>query len=166
VVVSNGPLLEFEAGGRRIGERAAWDGDSETVTGEARAWFHRPIEKLEIVVNGRVVAERAGDGSSTYLALPFQVGITDSSWVAARVRAASLEGEPEIRAHTNPIYFEHGGAPTYIREDREALAREWENHVAWYKDAGLVFLNEGQRRELFSKMDAALAVLRGVPPSK
>jgi len=166
VVVSNGPLLEFEAGGRRIGERVPWDGESETLTGEARAWFHRPIEKLEIVVNGRVVAERAGDGSSTYLALPFQAGITESSWAAARVKAASLEGEPEIRAHTNPIYFERGGAPTYIREDREELAREWESHLAWYKDAGLVFLNEDQRRELFSKMDAALAILRGVPAPK
>lgn len=166
VVVSNGPLLEFEAGGSPIGARIAWEGESHTVSGEARAWFHRPIEKLEIVVNGRVVAERRGDGVATHLTLPFQVDIGESSWAAARVKAESLKGEPDIRAHTNPIYFDRGGKPAFVREDREALARAWEAHVAWYKNVGLVFLDESQRRELFSKMDAALAILRAAPPSK
>jgi hypothetical protein len=163
VVVSNGPLLEFEVNGRPIGSRVLWDGQAHTLEGEARAWFHRPIEKLEIVVNGRVVAERQGDGAATHLTLPFRIEVTESSWAAARVNAESLKGEPDLRAHTNAIYFERGGAPALVPEDREALARKWEAHVAWYKNAGLVFLNEDQRRELFSKMDSALAILRSTP---
>jgi len=113
-----------------------------------------------------VVAERRGDGSATHLTLPFRIDITESSWAAARVQAQSREDEPDIRAHTNAIYFDRAGRPTFVRQDREALARAWEAHVAWYKNAGLVFLEESQRRELFSKMDAALAILRAQPVSK
>jgi hypothetical protein len=166
VVVSNGPLLEFEANARPIGSRVRWEGESHAISGEARVWFHRPIETLEIVVNGRVAAQRKGDGSATHLVLPFHINITESSWVAARVKAEPVKGEMELRAHTNAIYFERGGAPAYVREDREALARAWEAHVDWYKGAGLVFLDEGQRRELFSKLDSALAILRGEPLSR
>jgi len=166
VVVSNGPLLEFEAGGARIGARVPWADETQTVAGVARAWFHRPIVKIEIVVNGRVIAERKGDGEATQLTLPFNVTLTESAWIAARVEAEALKGEPAIRAHSNPIYFERDGAPTFIREDREALARAWEEHAAWYKDAGLVFLDEQQRRELFSKMDAASAILRSAPTAR
>ncbi len=118
------------------------------------------------MVNGRVVAERRGDGVATHLTLPFRMDIAESSWAAARVQAQSREGEPDIRAHTNAIYFDRAGRPTFVPQDREALARAWEAHVAWYKNAGLVFLDESQRRELFSKMDAALAILRAEPVSK
>ena len=163
VVVSNGPLLEFEANGLPIGSRLAWEGDGLTVNGEARAWFHRPIEKLEIVVNGKMIAERRGEGGATHLRLPFQTLLSGSCWAAARVKARSFEGEPEIWAHTNAIYFERGGMPTYFRQEREALARAWQEHMEWYKDAGLVFLDENQRRDLFTRMEEALLILRRAP---
>ena len=46
--------------------------------------FHRPIEKLEIIVNGEIVAVGVGNTQRTEISLPFQIPIRESAWIAAR----------------------------------------------------------------------------------
>ena len=55
------PLSDVDADelGRNIRAEVALEGDAKTVRGEARAVFHRPLENLEIVLNGRVIAAMA-----------------------------------------------------------------------------------------------------------
>lgn len=147
VVVSNGPLVELTI------NKAGW---SATAT----ARFYRPLRKLEIVRNGQVIASVAGDGRKTSLALSTPVEDSASCWVAARVEAERQEGEPEIRAHTNPSYLLKAGKPVMIRSPREALASRWAAELAHYRDAGLVFQTESQRRGFFTEAERALAKLR------
>ena len=71
-VVSNGPLLEFSASHETSGAIVPWAGPSRRIEGVARVFFHRPIEKIEIIANGKTVAVRAGDLRSTDLSLPFR----------------------------------------------------------------------------------------------
>ena len=97
-VVTNGPLLELTVNGQEPGAVL----DAPVAEGRARVVFHRPIEKLEIIANGQVVAARAGDGAATELTLPFTVDTSDSTWIAARASSPKIENEPDIRAHTNP----------------------------------------------------------------
>jgi len=54
VLLSNGPLLEMQV-------------DKKTGSVTASASFFRPLEKLEIVSNGKVIAAVPGDGSLTKL---------------------------------------------------------------------------------------------------
>ncbi len=161
VVLTNGPLLELEADGGGPGAVVEWDGDERRVSGRARVAFHRPIESLEIVRNGEVIARQAGDGERTSLTLKFDVALDGSAWIAARAAAQTLEGEPTMQAHTNPAYFLREGAPVRVPAAREALRERWRSEVAYYQSAGeLVFPSQREAaafRELVDATTRALA---------
>ena len=144
VVVSNGPLLELHV-----------DGSQATAT----ARFFRPLEKLEIVRNGQVIAS-SGDGKRTSLSLSVRVDTRESCWVAARVTARKEEGEPDIQAHTNPTYLLQNGKPVLVQADRDRLARRWQSEMDWYKSAGLVF-SASQREQFLTDAENTLRTLTG-----
>lgn len=146
-IVSNGPLVEIAL-------------NEETSTATATARFYRPLEKLEIVSNGEVVASVPGDGRRTALTLSTRLDGAESCWVAARVSARKQEGEPDIQAHTNPAYLLKDGKPVMIRAAREALVSRWEAEMAHYRAARLIFPAESAKREFFDAAQRALAELR------
>ena len=147
VTLSNGPLLEFSADGREPGAQIDWTGASHAVNGRATVAFHRPIEALEIVRNGEIIARQAGDGRATELQLDFETELDAGAWISARATAQTLEGEPPIVAHANPVYFLREGTPVRIETAREALRERWRREVAYY-DSGapeLVFPSDDSR---------------------
>jgi hypothetical protein len=164
VVVTNGPLLDFTVQESGPGETIRWEGESLDAAGTASAAFHRPIEKIEIVANGRVVASRNGEGQND-VSLPFRIPITKSTWIAARVQARHEEGEPEIWAHSNPVYLLREGSPVYVEADRRALLERWEKEAEYYRNPALVFANEAQRRELLTRVEQAREIL-SKPPAR
>jgi hypothetical protein len=143
VIVSNGPLVELRA-----------DGNTATAT----AAFYRPLLKLEIVRNGSVIASAAGDGRRTRLSVSATVSRGDTGWIAARVSSTKLADEPDIQAHTNPIYGTGSGAAP-VPEARRALAARWTKELDWYRSGPLEFSSESLRREFFENAEKALAVL-------
>ena len=159
VLLSNGPLLEFTVNGKSSGAQESWSGDSKTLKGEASVVFHRPIEKLEIIVNGRVVATQGGNAIRKELTLPFEVPIAESSWIAARASALHREGEFEIWAHANPAYFLKGGKPAYIEADRKAVRERWETEAEYYRNPSLVFEKEEQRQHLLRIVEETREIL-------
>ena len=163
-VVTNGPLLEFSVQNKEPGALISWSGASHKVEGRATAIFHRPLEKLEIVCNGKVVASQKGDGRQTEISLPFQVPIEESSWVAARTQSPGLRPDLEIWAHTNPVYLLKDGKPVYVKADRELVRQQWEKEAEFYRNAGLVFAEESQRKEFFRLVEETRLILRGPQP--
>ena len=132
VIVTNGPLVDLKV-------------DAKTRTATASARFFRPLESLEIVVNGQVMAVVEGDGEKTALTLSAKLPAKESIWIAARVKAqkgpagesdadiqareetarkspayhlpvTALKGEPIIQAHTNPIYVVTRANPSLCRK--------------------------------------------------
>jgi hypothetical protein len=139
-MVTNGPLVDlaFQQGGVAVTAR-----------------FFRPIERLEFIANGKVVA--SGKGNSLTAPIP-----DDTFWVAARAVARKEEGEPEIQAHTNPVY--RGNVPwESVRAVRDELAKKWEAEIEYYKTAPLVFPSDAERQKFFQDADRALAGLRNPP---
>ncbi len=165
VLLSNGPLLEFSANGHSSGAVLEWNDETYTVQGTATAVFYRPIEKVEIVVNGEVVATRAGDGGSTEISLPYKVRIDASSWIAARAKAVSDPEGPEMWAHANPVYLLREGKAVYVAAARKAVHDLWEKETAYYKRPSLVFQKVEQRRELLELVEETRKILRGPQPS-
>ena len=155
-VVTNGPLLELTVNGQEPGAVL----DAPVAEGRARVVFHRPIEQLEIIANGEVVAARAGDGAATELTLPFTLDTSESTWIAARASSPKIENEPDIRAHTNPVYVLRGGRRVRVDAARRAVLARWEREAEYYRTGGLSFADESQRRELLEKVEAALDALR------
>jgi hypothetical protein len=147
VVVSNGPLLEMRV-------------DKGTRTASASASFFRPLEKLEIVSDGEVIATVRGDGKLLKLAVSTPLQNERSSWVAAHVVAQKNEGEPDIQAHSNPVYLTKDGKPVMVRAARESLVKQWETQLAWYKSTSMVFRDEAHRRDFFERAQRTLEELR------
>ena len=141
MIVTNGPLIEIRRSGNQI---------------EAEASFWRPIETLEIVRNGQLVARAEGSGKSR-LTLNTPVRATERAWYTARVRARKEESEPELQAHTNPLYL---GEPFVDPAARRVIADAWAEEIGRYRAKNLVFANEQQRKEFFDSADRALAELR------
>jgi hypothetical protein len=146
VVLSNGPLVEIAV-------------DEATGTARATAAFWRPLEALEIVRNGAVVATVRGDGVATRLSATAQLQCEESCWAAARVKARKEENEPDLQAHTNPAYLLRGGKPVMVRAARQSVVDQWQAEIARYRNAGLVFTPE-QNKEFFDEAERALAELR------
>jgi hypothetical protein len=147
VVVTNGPIIEMEL------DRAA---------GKVRATaaFFRPLEALEIVRNGAVAAAAKGDGSVMRLAVEASLGADDCCWMAARVRARKQEGEPDIQAHTNPVWLTEKAPAEQLKAGREAIAVKWEAQLDVFRRAGITFSSPARRQQFFESAEKALALLR------
>jgi hypothetical protein len=155
-VVSNGPLLDLTVNGN--GPGAVMNGN-DILEGEARANFHRSLERIEIIVNGAVAASRDARGERQ-VRLPFRIPVKASSWIAARVVSPSLDGQPVIQAHTNAVYLVRDKKPVTVGNARSALRAKWEQQANFYRSSGLTFASEQQRADLLAKVDAALKVLQ------
>jgi hypothetical protein len=146
-LVTNGPLVEVKL------DRAA-----STVSATVR--FYRPIEALEIVKNGEVVAAVPGDGEKRSLTASARIECPESCWVAARARAKKEENEPEIQGHTHPVFWIRDGKAVNVGRAREALASRWAAEVDYYRNAALRFPGAARREEFFAAAGRALEVLR------
>jgi hypothetical protein len=114
--LSAGPLLRFTADGAMIGDtlRLARGGGTVEVAADADCIF--PIHRLEIVLNGQVVAATEEEGGAARLSLRARIPVTGHSWLAARVSGPGyfrhtkhLDGWGRgIIAHTSPIYVAAG----------------------------------------------------------
>lgn len=140
VVVTNGPLVEVSVEGAEA---------------KAVGTFFRPLEKLEIVRNGVVVAAVKGDGVTKRLTA--SVKWERGGWYAARVKGKAEEGEPEAWGHTNAVYpsgtvFEYGA--------RYEIAERWAKELKRYREAGMRWGSSEREREFFAMGERALEELR------
>jgi hypothetical protein len=130
--------------------------NGKTVT--ATASFYRPLLRLEIVRNGVVIASAPGTERRTSLSVSATLSGSETCWVAARVMAQKLADEPDIQAHTNPLYLS-GPNPVPVPGARSSLAARWKAELAWYRSGPLEFGTEALRRNFFQDGEKALEVL-------
>ena len=145
VVVSNGPLVELTL-------------DRARGVAKASAAFFRPLETLEIVRNGAVIAEAKGDGAR--MRLEVDAPLDGCCWIAARVRARKQDPEPDIQAHTNPVWLVENVPPEQLKAGRDVIAAKWEAQLERFRRAGITFSTPGRRQEFFDSAERALAQLR------
>src|SRR5262249_45580019 len=105
--VSCGPLIELEVEGREPGDEIALPKGGGTLNVRATARSAQRFERIEIVVNGLVVAR--GDVGADGLAaeLSAAVEVAESSWIAARCygRDKLWTTSPiDVGAHTSPVW--------------------------------------------------------------
>jgi hypothetical protein len=143
VMVTNGPLVELSRNGNTLTASAA---------------FYRPLVRLEIVRNGAVIASAPGDERRTRLSVTAKLSEADTGWVAARVAAQKSGDEPDIQAHTNPIYLS-GSNTVPVPEARRNLAARWKAELDWYRSGPLEFATDALRQQFFRDGEKALEVL-------
>ncbi len=123
-VHSGGPMLKFSVDGHEIGDTVSLPGNGGTVEVEAEAESIFPIHCLQVVQEGRVVAETSEATGARKLHLKAPVQVSGHSWLAARVSGPNYASVPHydgwgrgIFAHTSPVYIACGGEWWMFNQD-------------------------------------------------
>jgi TolB protein len=123
--VTNGPLLEFTLGGRGIGEEIRLPAGGR-LTARVRLRSSVPVDHLELIGNGRLVASIALDADRTAASDTVSVRVERSGWYV--LRAWSDRAELPVLdlypfASTSPIYVRVAGEPVRSPEDAAFFVR-------------------------------------------
>ena len=115
--LSGGPMIGLTVNGSEIGQTVNLSGNGGTVDVEAWAESIFPINTLQIVHEGRVVASTTDTQGARRLELKERIKIDQHTWLAARCGGPEYQGlthhdgwQRGIFAHTSPIYVAVGGA--------------------------------------------------------
>ena len=117
---TNGPLLGFTLGGKHLGEELKLPAGKRDLT--ARVTLHSivPIDRLEIVRNGEVVAQIPVTGQRTSVSTSVKLPVQESGWYLLRARG-DMPAYPILDVYpyatTSPIYVTVGGRPIRSAQD-------------------------------------------------
>ena len=105
--MTSGPLLLFQVDGHTPGDEITLGAGGGTVEVKAEATSFVPIHRVEIVMNGRVVATRENAAGTRQMILQEKIQVPGPGWLAAR--CVSRLGpvttwEFLVCAHTSPVY--------------------------------------------------------------
>jgi hypothetical protein len=116
--VTNGPMFEFDADGHGPGETVrAGHGTSLRVRGRVTSQY--PLDRAEIVRNGKVVAETRASGDRRSIELEQLVTFERSGWVALRASGPPHRDGPgpSMFGHASAVYVDVAGRPVDSHED-------------------------------------------------
>jgi hypothetical protein len=124
--VTNGPMLFLDVDGRQPGDEIRSAGPTKLRVSVRAESPIVPMETIEIVRNGQVVASaKAADPARANLTET--IAAEKSSWIAARVWGPGhrlVVNDPKVFAHTSPVYCYVAGAEIASAEDARTV-------VAW-----------------------------------
>lgn len=128
--VTNGPMLQLSVNGHGLGDTVSLD-RSGSVAVECTVESHVPVQKADVIVNGRVVHSRRLGAEPvaadvTVRRFKIEVPVERSGWIALRVTGPD---HPELFdgpawAHTSPVFIEVAGRPIPSAEDASYFV-EW-----------------------------------------
>ena len=117
--VSSGAMVFFEADGMIPGDEIKVAADKpQKIKVKLKAQWKNPLQRLELVHNGKVILQIKPDRSAKTLEYEGEVEIPGKGWIAARCSANQYDNwwpVPGI-AHTSPIYLDDGTGP-YLDAD-------------------------------------------------
>ena len=111
--VTNGPLLFFRVNGHLPGSEQSLS-EPGPVRVEVEAYSQVPMDRLDLIFNGKLIHTVKASGDSTHLAYQAFIPITGSGWLAARISGGGhrlVVNNPDLFAHTTPIYLTVAGKP-------------------------------------------------------
>ncbi len=159
---TNGPLLSFTLDGREIGDEIALAPGARTLTARVEMRSLVPVEKLEIVSNGAVVATvpMSAGGTRADATLPVPAG--GSGWYVLRAWSAGA-AEPVLDiypyATTSPIYVTVGGRPVRSAPDANFFVR-WIERLESAAAAHAGWNTAAEKSEVLERLAAARAAFR------
>ena len=129
--VTVGPLIELKVNGKPAGSRINLPATGGTVDVTWTAESVRvPIDQIEVVVGG-LVAEQVSTNGTFATSGSASIRVTESTWIALRLRG-SLRGRPgDIAAHTSAIQVLVGDKPLFSQPDAIAVLEQIEGALAY-----------------------------------
>jgi hypothetical protein len=114
--MTSGPLLLFQADSHMPGDEILVGAGGGVVEVGVEAKSFVPFHRLEVVMNGRVVASRDDEAGTRQMTLRDKVQIGESAWIAARCASKFGPVTPwqlKICAHTSPVYVRMHGQDVF-----------------------------------------------------
>jgi hypothetical protein len=110
--VTNGPLLTFTVEEREPGAVIGLPEGGKMVRIRAEVRSIVPIDQLDILYSGRLIAVKEASGNRYAALLEFEANVTESGWLAARCwsRERLIDGQV-VFAHSSPVYCLVEGRP-------------------------------------------------------
>jgi hypothetical protein len=132
---TSGPLVRFTVEGRQPGAELILPAGGGTVHVEAEVTsLTGPVNRLDVVLNGRVVAQEESKAGARSLKLSTSIQVPGGGWLAARCvsesRAWSVWPQ-HIAAHTSAVYVKAGGADVFDNPTAEYLITTMSGGLAW-----------------------------------
>lgn len=119
--VTTGPLIFLKVNGKEPGDEIELPAGSHVVAAEVAVESITPIETIDLLYNGKVIATvtPSDDGLKAELRKTFTV--TGSGWFAAQARARPLRSirKPVSWAATMPVWVMSGAQPIRSRADAQ-----------------------------------------------
>ncbi|XOV94967.1 MAG: CehA/McbA family metallohydrolase [Bacteroidota bacterium] len=175
--VSNSPFLSFKVDGQDPG--SIINGEKErSYKITAEVWSQMPVDRLEIVANGELVAETTITSGEKHKSLEIDYKTNKSVWITARayqlaqrerrqgLSMAQRRNEyagptqlnryygtlrPEVSfAHTSPVYIEIKNQPIRSSVDAEYFVQYLQNAIDWLEREGS-FPSDEAKQEVLTK---------------
>ena len=119
--VTTGPLIFLRVNGKEPGDQIDVTAGNRAVTAEVSVESITPIENIDLLYNGKIIATLTPSNDSLKAELRKTVTVTGSGWFAARTRARPLRSirKPVAWAATMPVWVMNGGQPIRSRADAQ-----------------------------------------------
>ncbi len=158
---TNGPLLQFQAGGIGIGGELKLPRGSHRVAMRVTLRSHVPLDHLQIIGNGEVVAELPLRGHRTSADTTVTVAVARSGWYLLRAYAEQ-PAEPVLDLYpfgtTSPIYISVGGEPMRANPGDVAYFLEWISRLERDAAAHTGWNTSQEKREVLRRIEEAREV--------
>ncbi|MHB9433772.1 MULTISPECIES: CehA/McbA family metallohydrolase [unclassified Mesorhizobium] len=128
--ITVGPLVKMAVEGRRPGDKIQLPpgGGRVTINWQIES-VSVPTKRLEVIRNGMVIDEFRYNSLSCEGQTSVQV--SESCWVAIRLRGSVAGRDADISAHTSSIFVEIGGKPIFATADAVAILAQIEGSIAY-----------------------------------
>ncbi|CAN5732798.1 hypothetical protein BH24CHL4_BH24CHL4_17140 [soil metagenome] len=150
-----GPLIDFAVNGHAPGSRIELSGNGGTVDVAWRVESVRvPVERVELIRGGQVVEDVIVGGllqTEGSISLP----VSESTWLALRVRGGYRGRKQDIAAHTSAVQIIVGDKPLFSTTDAVSVLQQIEGSLAY-----LDTLAPRGDAESFTRMRTTLASAR------
>ena len=167
--VTNGPLLKFTVNGKNPGGTININSDGnndsyENIEINASAFCETPLDRLQVVFNGKVIFEEANPAKEHEIQINTTIFINESGWIALKAFCGDvcdwMDNAPGT--HTSPVYIivdnkQMPADKTCVRE----IISELEQYIADLPTRAK-FENEEQENGVVNRILAGIEVYRSL----
>ena len=162
---TNGPLLQFSVNGQGIGSVVSLYAEDGRVTARVTMRSIVPVDHVEIIRNGEVVADLVHGAPRTSLDTTLTLTLPASSWLLVRARADEAR-EPVLDTYpfgtTSPIYVELAKRPFVPRREDVDFFLAWVARLDRAASAHPGWNTPAEKREVLGRIAEARAVFEGL----
>jgi hypothetical protein len=165
---TNGPLLGFTLNGKELGDELRLSAGPQQLTAHVTLNSMVPVDHLEIVHNGEVVAEIPLPGDRTRVSTTIRLPVERSGWYLLRARG-DAPAYPILDVYpygtTSPIYVTVAGEPIRSAKDTEFFLA-WIGRLERNVLASQDWNSEAERTQVLDSIRAARAEFERRMPSQ